>query len=426
MSKPALLKRLNLRMPKLRFKPASEPPAPPSNVTTYYMIYGSVLCLMFVGFIMVFSASAVSSIAEGLNPYLAYMRNCLIMVLGLVLFHLVARVPARIWNSFALLIFFATLGLQLLVLTPLGRGEGGNRNWLKLPGLPMVQPAEILKLGLILLLAHVLVQSRLKHDNLWHMVPNFFLPCALAIGAIMGGHDLGTALIFVAIILCIMLLVDFPRRWYWYLAGGGLFVVGFFVMQKSSRLARILSVIPGFKEPPSTHAPEQLDHAIWALGAGGLTGVGPGASREKWNYLAAAHTDFIYAILGEELGLIGAVAVLVCFGVLAVGMYRVIMHHSDPFARYVTAGVNGWIASHALVNMGAVVGLTPIIGVPLPLISTGGSAFVFTSIALGIVVGFARQEAGISKTMGVRHWVSKPIKRQRQPRGAKSEERAGQ
>ncbi|MDO5729054.1 MAG: putative peptidoglycan glycosyltransferase FtsW [Actinomycetaceae bacterium] len=398
-----MIKQLYQKIPKFRLDLWGRGDESPSPVTTYYLILVPVICLMVMGFVMVFSASTILAISDGQNPYLAYARQLIIMALGALVLTVVMRLPKKLWMWIIPAVFLGTLIGQGLVLTPLGVEAGGNKNWISIPLIGLVQPGEALKIGLSLWLGWVLVRPHIDRTNPLHMGVNVGLPVLASIGLIMAGEDLGTALIFIALVAGALITAGIPLRWWAYLsviAGAG---AAFFVVQKPSRLTRILGVLPGFRQEPSTHLPEQSDHALWALGSGGLTGLGPGASREKWNYLAAAHTDFIYAILGEELGLIGTMFVLVNFGVLLYGIYRLSTWHHDEFARITTGAIGAWIGAQAIVNMGFVVGLTPIIGVPLPLISTGGSAFLFTCVALGVVLGFARRDAGMERAFGVRN-----------------------
>lgn len=405
-----MIKQLHRKFPKIRFALWDRTEERPSPVTTYYLILVPVICLMVMGFVMVFSASTILAISEGQNPYLAYTRHLVIMGVGALVLAIVMRLPAKFWIIFTPLIFLGTLIGQGLVLTPLGMEVGGNKNWINIPIIGPVQPGEALKVGLALWLGWILIRPHIDRANPLHMGINVGLPVLASIGLIMAGEDMGTALIFLALVAGALIAAGIPLRWWAYLSVVAAAGSAFFVVQKPSRLTRILGVIPGFREPPSTHLPEQGDHALWALGSGGLTGLGPGASREKWNYLAAAHTDFIYAVLGEELGLIGTMFVLVSFGVLLYGIYRLTTWHRDDFARITTGGIGTWIGAQAIVNMGFVVGLTPIIGVPLPLISTGGSAFLVTCLALGIVLGFARQDAGMERAFGVRNLLRNPSK----------------
>ncbi|MDO5722064.1 MAG: FtsW/RodA/SpoVE family cell cycle protein [Actinomycetaceae bacterium] len=373
----------------------------PSAVTTYYLILVPVVCLILVGLIMVFSASVVTDIARGLNPYKAYLRNLAIMSVGVVGMSIGMLLPPIFWQRIAVPVLAISAGLQMLVPTSLGIEIGGNRNWLKLPGLPPFQPAEILKLALILFLGWVVVKASIDRTNPIHIIVNIGLPVAGSLGLVMLGHDLGTALIFVALATAVLLAIDIPGRWYWVL---GLFAgafLAYYAVSKTSRMERILDSL-GFGLPSSISAPEQIDHSKWALGAGGLTGLGPGASREKWNYLSAASTDFIFAILGEELGLIGTLFVVACFTALAFGFYRLTVYHHSVYGRVVSAGIGGWILSQAIVNMGMVVDLTPVIGVPLPLVSTGGTAFIITCMAFAVVLSIARHDEGMEKAFGMR------------------------
>ncbi|MDO5719977.1 MAG: putative peptidoglycan glycosyltransferase FtsW [Actinomycetaceae bacterium] len=398
-----MISTLRQRIPKIRLGVPEGEQKAPSPVTTYYLILVPIICLMVMGFVMVFSASTILAISEGQNPYAAYIRNLIIMAIGVVTLAIIMRLSERIIRLTTPLVFLGTLGAQALVLTPLGIEVGGNTNWLAVPLIGQVQPAEALKVGLALWMGWILVRPTIDRTNATHMLVNVGLPVLFSLGLVMAGEDMGTALIFLALVAGALIVAGIPWRWWLYLAIAATTAVSFFVVQKPSRLTRILGVIPGFREPPSTHLPEQGDHALWALGSGGLTGVGPGASREKWNYLAAAHTDFIYAVLGEEMGLIGTLFVLICFGVLLYGIYRLTTWHQSDFARITSAAIGAWIGSQAIVNMGFVVGLTPIIGVPLPLISTGGSAFLFTCVGLGIILGFARHDAGMERAFGTRN-----------------------
>ena len=160
-------------------------------------------------------------------------------------------------------------------------------------------------------------------------------------------------------------------------------------------MKRIEAILPWNTVERDISAPEQIDHSLWAFGSGGLMGLGPGASREKWNYLQAAHTDFILAIIGEEFGLLGTLAVLIAIGMLVWGMVRVCQDATDPFVVIATGGVATWIGVQAVVNVLSVTGIGPVIGVPLPLVSYGGSSFLFTAVAVGVVASFARTSAGM-------------------------------
>ena len=336
---------------------------------TYYLVIVPALLLSVFGLIMGFSAQTVTAIAQGENPYTAYARPLVIILVSLVIATIVLLVPQRWLMHLAPVMFVGALGFQSLVLSPLGRSEGGNANWVKV-GPIMAQPSEFLKLALIVFLGFMVSKSASKRGD-WKAM-------SLAVGA-----------------LGAMWVAGLPKRWF-----GGLVMLAvptmvLLVLSNPTRIRRILAILPGTSKGPDESAPEQIDHSLWALGSGGLTGLGPGASREKWNYLQAAHTDFIFAIVGEEFGLLGALGVLVCLGLLIWGMFRVARESSDLFVTIVSSGVASWIGIQTVINVLSVTRLGPVIGVPLPLVSYGGSSFLFTITAIAVVASFARARAGI-------------------------------
>jgi cell division protein FtsW len=233
------------------------------------------------------------------------------------------------------------------------------------------------------------------------------VPGAVAlIGLVLAGRDLGTAMIVCALVAGALWVSGAPARM---LALGGTAaaaVVGaFFVYGNSNRISRILATY-GECTDPQGECYQSL-HGLYGLGTGGLFGVGLGGSREKWRYLPEAHNDFIYAIIGEELGLLGTLLVLALFAVLGLAMARVVRRHRDPFVKITTAGVGCWVVGQAFVNIGVVIGVLPVIGIPLPLVSAGGSALVTTMAALGMVIGFARTEPGAAEALAARGSVVK-------------------
>ena len=352
-------------LPRIRFGSGQEREESP--VMTYYLVVLPAIVLSVFGLVMGFSAQTVTSIAQGENPYTAYARPVM---------------------------FVGALGFQTLVLSPLGRSEGGNANWVKL-GPIMAQPSEFLKLALIVFLALMVSKSASKRCDLRTMAVAVGLPILIALGAVMLGRDMGTAMVVAVGALGAMWVAGLPKRWF-----GGLVMIAvptlvLLVLSNPTRIRRILAILPGTSKGPDESAPEQIDHSLWALGSGGLTGLGPGASREKWNYLQAAHTDFIFAIVGEEFGLFGTLAVLVCLGLLVWGMIRVARGTSDLFVVAVSSGVASWIGVQTIINVLSVTGLGPVIGVPLPLVSYGGSSFLFTITAVAVVASFARARAGM-------------------------------
>lgn len=373
---------------------------------SYYLVAGAALLLVAIGVVMVLSASTITSIRETGNPYSAFLGQLRFVLIGLPLALLASRIPVAWYRRLAWPAFLATLGAQLLIFTPLARSQGGNVNWIYLPGLGQtVQPSEFLKLGLSLWLGLVLARKgRLLATDWKHVLLPGVLGTGAAIALVLAGHDLGTVLIMVALVAGAHFVAGLPLRWYGAAGVLGAGAAAFMVVVSSSRTTRVLTFL-GLVDSDPTGSGFQTQHGLWGLGTGGISGVGLGASREKWSYLPEAHNDFIYAILGEELGLLGTLLVLALFGVLAFGMFRIVRRHKDNCARITTAAIATWILCQALVNIGVVIGLVPVIGVPLPLVSAGGSAMISTLIAIGVVLAFARTEPGAAAALAARRGV---------------------
>lgn len=370
-----------------------------SAVTSYYLLVGASLLLLVLGLVMVLSSSSVESLAGGDSPYAVFFSQAQYALIGLPLMWLASRLPRRFYQAAAWPLLIAGLFTQLLVYTPLGRGQGGNQGWVYIGGFSG-QPSEALKLALIIWLGVVLTRKRPLLDDWKHAAIPAVPVAGGAIGMVLIGHDLGTAIIMLLLVAGALFVAGVPMRIF---AGAGLGAalgVAALTVGSDNRNSRISDWLSGECDP--TAGCYQTMHGIQALASGGWAGLGLGQSREKWSYLPEAHNDFIFAIIGEELGLIGTLLVLALFGLLAFAMFRVIARHPDPFAQIVTGGAAAWIIGQALVNMGVVVGLLPVIGVPLPLVSAGGSALITTLVAIGVVISFARTEPGAVEALAAR------------------------
>jgi cell division protein FtsW len=307
--------------------------------------------------------------------------------------------PPRFWKRWAWPALLIGGVLQLLVFVPnLGYSYGGNRNWL-LIGDFSVQPSEFVKIALIVWVAWVLSTKAGMLDDWKHVALPIAPVAGVAIVFVLIGNDLGTAFIMLMIVLGCLYFAGVRLRFI-FTAVLGIAVVGaLFALSSSSRSSRISSWFLGCTAADYSGYCWQPEHAKWALAAGGLFGKGLGNSVIKWNWLPHASSDYIFAIIGEELGLVGAVVVLALFVVLAVAFVRIIRSTTDTFARITTAGVMVWVIGQAFVNIAVVLGVLPVLGVPLPLISVGGSALISTLIGIGVVLSFARAggtAAGIS------------------------------
>ncbi|MGL4177333.1 MAG: putative lipid II flippase FtsW [Dermatophilaceae bacterium] len=372
-----------------------------SPVTTYYLILGVTGLLVVFGLVMVLSASSVISIGETSSAYSIFASQLAFAAFGALVLMVASRVPVRVWRALALPILALAVGLQLLVLySPLGVTIQGNRNWLDLGGFTM-QPSELVKVGLVMTGGVVLAAKRRHLGAFLHVVIPYLVPLAVvAIGVVVLGHDIGTALVLAAIVAGVLFAAGVPLRFFVYLGLPVVAAVVALVVTSPTRLGR-LDVWMG-RDVDIYGAARQPIHGRFALADGGWFGVGLGQSREKWGLLSEPHNDFIFAIIGEELGLPGTVAVLVLLGVLTLACLRLVSRTDDLFVRIVTAGVMTWILVQALVNIGAVINLLPVIGVPLPLVSSGGSSLVTTMGALGILLSFARREPGCAAALSAR------------------------
>ncbi|MCA1982490.1 putative lipid II flippase FtsW [Nocardioides nematodiphilus] len=358
-------------------------------LTSYYLLVGTTVLLLVIGLIMVMSASSVYAyIHYDGHSYAVVKKQLMWVTLGAPVAFIASRISQRwvrrlVWPGFI-------LSLGLLVMTAkMGVSVYGNKNWLAL-GPIQIQPSEIAKLALILWAAHIFAMKERRLHSVHAMVMPVVPGILLATGLVLIGHDLGTSLIFGAILLGLLWVAGLPLRYFTVAS----LVVGtaavFFVGTSHERLARIENFLDPFKDLQG--AGWQAGHGLYALSSGSWFGQGIGASQQKWGDLPEAHTDFIFAVLGEELGLVGTLLVVTLFLVLAFAAIRVARQTRDPFVRYVTFGVVIWLVGQAIINIGMVLAFLPVIGLPLPLVSYGGSALLPSLAALGLVIGFARRE----------------------------------
>lgn len=296
-----------------------------------------------------------------------------------------------------------TVFLMVLVQVPgIGMSVNGNQNWIYLGGPFQLQPSEFGKLALILWGADLLARKQDKRLlTQWkHMLVPVVPVAFMLLGLIMLGGDMGTAIILTAILFGLLWLAGAPTRLFaGVLAFAG--VIGFLLIKTSpNRMARLECT--AFSDPGPDASCWQAVHGIYALASGGWFGSGLGASVEKWGQLPEPHTDFIFAITGEELGLAGTLSVLALFAALGYAGIRVAGRTEDPFVRYAAGGVTTWITAQAVINIGAVLGLLPIAGVPLPLFSYGGSALLPTMFAVGLMIAFARDDPATKAALAMR------------------------
>lgn len=356
----------------------------------YFLLLGTTLFLVIFGLVMVLSASTIESFTSDDGFFGRFTRQGLYAVIGIPLMLVASRMPPTFWKRWAWPALLLGGALQLLVFTGLGFDSGGNRNWISI-GDFSAQPSEFVKIALIVWIAWVLSTKQDLLGDWKHLALPIAPVAGIAIGFVLVGNDLGTGFIMLMIVLGCMYFAG-VRLKYLGVAIAGIAVVGMlFAVTSSSRTSRISAWLNGCTPSDLSGYCWQPEHAKWALAAGGLFGRGLGNSTAKWNWLPEADNDYIFAIIGEELGVIGAVVVLALFIVLAIAFVRIIRASRDSFARIATAGVMVWVIGQAFVNIAVVLGVLPVLGVPLPLISAGGSALISTLLGIGVVLSFARQ-----------------------------------
>jgi cell division protein FtsW len=374
-----------------------------SAVTSYYVITGATTLLLVIGLVMVLSSSSVDAISADKSPYADFLVQAQFALIGLPLLVVASRLPIRFFEGIAWVALGGSAALQLAVFIPgIGLSVLGNENWIHV-GSFTAQPSELVKLALAIWLGAVLARKRpLLHEWKHALVP--VVPVSgLMIGLVLIGHDLGTALILFLLVAGAMFVAGVPLRMFAVAGGLAVVVVGALTVFSANRTSRISSWLSSSCDDQG--ACYQTKHGIWGLATGGIGGLGLGGSREKWGYLPERHNDFIFAILGEELGLIGTLLVLLLFALLGLAMARIIRRHPDPFVKITTGAIMSWVIGQALLNIAVVIGLAPVIGLPLPLVSSGGSALITTMAALGVVIAFARDEPGAGEALAARSGV---------------------
>ena len=359
---------------------------PLSNI---YLITGATLLLLALGLIMVLSASSIESYRVFGSTYTVALRQLLFAVMGVVGMFVSARASVQFWRGIAWWLLISALVLLVLVLL-IGVEVAGQRNWIEIFGPFRLQPSEIAKLALVIWGADLLARKERSLHTWSHLLVPLLPVAGLMMLLILLEGDYGNTFMLLAITVGMLFAAGAPLRLFAVIAGVGLAGTWLLTIAAPYRMGRFSSWLDPSADPLGTGW--QLTQGKYALGTGGILGVGLGASREKWGSLPEAHTDFIFSVIGEELGIIGTFAVLLLIGLLAFAIFRLTRTTKDPFVRYASAGIGSWIVFQAVVNIGAVLGLLPITGVPLPLVSYGGSSLIPTLVALGMVLSFARNE----------------------------------
>jgi cell division protein FtsW len=357
--------------------------------STAMLLATTVAVLNLVGVVMVLSASSVASLTDYGSPWYFFFRQLLWTALGVVAFVVALRFDYHKLRRFVKPLLLVSGVLLVLVLIPgIGVYVAGSRRWLG-SGMFRFQPTELAKLALLLYAAD-LASRRAREIGDWRRVAKPIVVVLAVFGfLVMREPDLGSALVLALIVATILLAAGTRPKHLATLAVAGVSLVTVLAIAEPYRRARLLTFLHPFAD--QTNAGYQISQSLIAIGSGGWTGVGLGAGRAKWNFLPNAHTDFIFAIIGEELGLLGGLLVIALFVVFAMLGIRVALRAPDRFGALLACGITAGIVGQAVINIGAVVGLLPITGIPLPFVSFGGTALVTTMFAAGVLANVARQ-----------------------------------
>lgn len=367
----------------------------------YYTLFGSAALLTALGIVMVLSASFVRSLEQSGSVFSIFLKQMAMLVVALPLAYAAMRMNPKRLRHFAPALLILAIGLELLVFVPgLKVSINGNTNWIGLGPLT-IQPSEPAKLAMVVWLASVFAREDMRTIPMLKLGGYLAVGAGPIIGLVLLGHDLGTALVMMSIVFAMLFFSGVPARVLGLLLVPAVPLLAFLIYLKGSRISRIMAFFDPFSEANYLDAGWQPAHGIMAMATGGLFGVGLGGSRQKWQNLGPeAHTDFIFAVIGEELGLLGSLVTLALFFALAWAAIRTAVRTQDFFSRLLVAGITAWIIIQATINIGSVINLFPVVGVPLPLVSYGGSALGTTLVAVGFLLGVARREPGVKEALG--------------------------
>jgi cell division protein FtsW len=352
------------------------------------LLLGLTVLTIGVGLIMVASASAVDSYKETENAAFIFMRQGLYVLVGFAALIFLSNLKLEFFRRAAPPVLLGMLVLQL-VTAFFGVEINGNRNWLDI-GITNIQPAEFLKVALIVALALQLAQ--LNQDpqtdkQIWWMVLGVSAVAVILVAFV--GRDLGTGVVIGLTLMAMFLFAGMPlMRWLGLSAFVAVVAVAAIMSSASRRIRFEAWLNPDGADPMGVMW--QFEKGTWALAAGGFWGTGLGRSKLKWSWIPEVENDFIFAIIGEELGLLGAIGVIGLYFALAMVLFSIAKQQTNAFSRNLVAGVMVWISMQAFINIGVVLGLFPVLGVPLPLISAGGSSTIATLAGIGIVLAVER------------------------------------
>jgi cell division protein FtsW len=364
---------------------------PGISTGAFWLLAAVVAVLNLFGLVMVMSAGSVESVRAGGAPWTHFEKQVLWTVLGLIALFVTLMVSVDVWRRLAKVALFGSIALLMAVLVPgVGVTVNGATRWLG-AGPIQVQPSEFAKFGLLIFVADLLDRRADKVDDWrWGLAPVVAYLAVIA-GLIMLQPNLGTTIIIAFMVLAMLLVAGVPLTGLTGVAVAGTFVAGLFVAYTPFRRTRFLRFLNPWADPTNTGL--QNVQSLVGMANGGIFGNGLGRSTAKWGFLPYAHTDFIFAIIGEEFGLLGAMAVVALFfGITVTGAW-VATRAKDRYSMLLATGITAWLSIQAFMNIGAVIGVMPITGVPLPFVSFGGSSLMINLAASGMLLNIARHPA---------------------------------
>ena len=346
---------------------------------------------------MVFSAAQVTGLTDAGSSFAISWKQILVSAAALPFAWLIARFPLASIRLLAKWGLFGAVGIMLLLI-PFGKSVNGNTNWIDL-GFTDFQPSEVAKVFLILWAAFI-IERNIRRPM--QTVKSLLFGFSIVLFIVLVGQDLGSAVVIGLILATLLYLAGAELRLIAGLASLGMMGIALLIASQPYRMDRFTAFLHPFADGVYMNAGWQPAHSLMALASGGLFGSGLGASKQKWGNLAEAHTDFIFSVIGEELGLFGTMSVLVALALLVYSIIKISLSAKDEFSKYIGLGIAFWIGIQSLINLASATSLIPVVGVTLPLISYGGSSLIALVGGLGFVAGIALRNPEVASEVNVR------------------------
>lgn len=368
-----------------------------SDKRTFFTFLALSVGLLLFGDIMVFSAAQVTGLTDAGSSFAISWKQILVSVAALPIAWLIARFPLASLRLLAKWGLFGAVGIMLLLI-PFGKSVNGNTNWIDL-GFTDFQPSEVAKVFLILWAAFIIERNIRKPMQ---TVKSLLFGFGIVLIIVLIGQDLGSAVVIGLILATLLYLAGAELRLIAGLSSFGMMGIALLIASQPYRMDRFTAFLHPFADGVYMNAGWQPAHSLMALASGGLFGSGLGASKQKWGNLAEAHTDFIFSVIGEELGLFGTMSVLLALALLVYSIIKISLSAKDEFSKYIGLGIAFWIGIQSLINLASATSLIPVVGVTLPLISYGGSSLIALVGGLGFVAGIALRNPEVASEVNVR------------------------